>query len=80
MSEPWYQPYFSLEIAWRRIAELEREVRHLTRLAVENERLVQANADLEAGLIRLNHLVNELVNENARLRCEGQAAQAGADW
>ena len=70
MPEPLDNPRFLLETAWRRIAELETQVRQLTAVAVENERLVRAHVDLEESLIRLNKLLDELTLENARLRCE----------
>ena len=70
MPEPLDNPRFLLETAWRRIAELETQVRQLTAVAVDNERLVKAHVDLEESLIRLNKLLDELTLENARLRCE----------
>jgi uncharacterized protein YigA (DUF484 family) len=76
MPEPLNNPRYLLETAWRRITELEAEVRGLTQLAVANERLVKANADLEADLLRLNKLVDELARENALLRRELAAAKA----
>jgi len=68
MPESLDNPRLLLETAWRRIAELEAKVSSLNELVVANERLVKANADLEAGLVRLNHLIEELATENAVLR------------
>jgi len=70
MPEPLDNPRFLLETAWRRIAELELQVRQLSEVVADNERLVKANADLEESLIRLNKLLDELTMENACLRCE----------